>query len=282
MKGFRVPPPTVKQASVNGVTLTYLEQGQGAPVVFVHGMLSDYRVWEGQREPVAQRYRCIVLTQRYYGTSPWPDGGEQFSLATHVDDLAAFMHRLKVGPVHVVGWSYGGAIALTLAVQHPELVKSMFVYEHSLITIVTDPADAKVVGEDRKDMLAQGETAIRAGDTLKAAQLLIDGTNSQPGMFDTLPAATRSATLDNARTLPLQFAAPPPPPISCAQLSHITVPVAIVVGGLTRPFYRILSGTASSCIPGSRLIVIPRGRHSAPAEAPSAFNEALLGFLNDN
>ncbi len=282
MKGSSVPPATVRQASVNGVSLTYLEQGQGTPVVFVHGVLSDYRVWEGQREPVAQRYRCIVLTQRYYGTSPWPDRGEKFSLATHVDDLAAVIRGLKAGPVHVVGWSYGGAIALTLAVQHPELIKSLFVYEHALMTIVADPADAKVLGEDRRDMLAPGETAFKAGDSAKAARLLVDGINGQPGMFDTLPAATRSATLDNARTLPLQFGAPPPPPISCAQLSHITVPVAIAVGELTRPFYRILADTASRCIPGSRLIVIPKGRHSAPPEAPSAFNEALLGFLKDN
>lgn len=282
MKDSSVPPPTVKQASVNGVSLTYLEQGQGAPVVFVHGVLSDYRVWEGQREPVAQRYRYIVLTQRYYGVSPWPDRGEKFSLATHVDDLAAFIRGLKAGPVHVVGWSYGGAIALTLAVQHPELGKSLFVYEHALMTIVTDPADAKVLGEDRKDMLAAGDTAFKAGEIARAARLLVDGINGQPGMFDTLPATTRSATLDNARTLPLQFGAPPPPPISCAQLSHITVPVAIAVGELTRPFYRILADTASRCIPGSRLIVIPKGRHSAPPEAPSAFNEALLGFLKDN
>lgn len=53
MKGSSLPPPTVRQASVNGVSLMYLEQGQGAPVVFVHGVLSDYRIWEGRREPVS-------------------------------------------------------------------------------------------------------------------------------------------------------------------------------------------------------------------------------------
>jgi pimeloyl-ACP methyl ester carboxylesterase len=134
MKGLS---PAVRQASVNGVTLTYLEQGEGAPVVFVHGTLSDSRAWEAQRDPVAQHFRCIVLTQRYYGLGPWPDKGEKFSRPTHIDDLGAFIRGLKLGPVHLVGWSYGGSIALTLAVQQPELVKSLFVYEHSLVTIVT-------------------------------------------------------------------------------------------------------------------------------------------------
>jgi pimeloyl-ACP methyl ester carboxylesterase len=276
--GMKDLPPAVRQASVNGVNLTYLEQGQGAPVVLVHGTLSDYRAWEGQREPVAQHFRCIVLTQRYYGLDPWPDKGEKFSRATHIDDLAAFIRGLKAGPVHVVGWSYGGTIALTLAVLHPELVKSLFVYEHSLVTIVTDPADARAVGDDRKDIRAQGETALKAGDLAKAARLFVDAIHGQPGIFDTLSPGMRAAMLDNARTIPLDFGAPPPPSISCAQLGQIKVPVAIAVGELTRSSYKILADTASRCIPGSRLIVIPKGRHSALSEAPAAFNEALLGF----
>jgi pimeloyl-ACP methyl ester carboxylesterase len=281
MKDSPVPPPAVRQARVNGVNLTYLEQGEGAPIVFVHGTLSDYRAWEGQREPVAQHFRCIVLTQRYYGLGPWPDKGEKFSRATHIDDLGEFIRGLKAGPVHLVGWSYGGSIALTLAVQQPELVKSLFVYEHSLVTIVTDPTDAKAVGDERKDIRTQGETAFKTGDLAKTARLLVDAIHGQPGIFDTLSASMRVAMLDNARTIPLDFGAPPPPAVSCAQLGQIKVPVAIAVGELTRPSYKILADTASRCIPGSRLIVIPNGRHSALSEAPTAFNEALRGFLKD-
>ena len=128
-------------------------------------------------------------------------------------------------------------------------------------------------------MLAPAATATKAGDTAGAARLLVDGVNGQRGIFETLPSTARSATLDSARTLPLLFGAPPPPPITCAELEHIKVPVAIAVGELARPSYRILADTASRCIRGSRLIVIPQGRHSAPTEAPAAFNEALLGFL---
>src|SRR5688572_18037299 len=72
--------PVVKKMNVNGVSLAYLEQGQGAPVVFVHGSNSDYRVWELQRDAVAHRYRFIALTQRYFGTDPWPDDGSKFSV----------------------------------------------------------------------------------------------------------------------------------------------------------------------------------------------------------
>ncbi len=177
----------VKRMSVNGADLVYLEQGQGTPVVFVHGAFSDHRAWEGQREAVAQRYRYIALTQRYFGTAPWPDSGEKYSLATHADDLAVFIRELRTGPVHVVGWSYGGAIALALAVQHPELVKSLFLHEPSLATFVTDPADVKAAGEDRRDMTAPAAGASKAGDTAGAVRLFFDGVNGQPGIFETLP-----------------------------------------------------------------------------------------------
>jgi pimeloyl-ACP methyl ester carboxylesterase len=80
------------------------------------------RAWEGQREAVAQRYRFIAPTQRYFGTGRWPDDGARFSMETHVDDLVALVAKLDAGPVHVVGWSYGGGIALALIARQPEWV----------------------------------------------------------------------------------------------------------------------------------------------------------------
>ena len=129
---------SVDQISVNGVNLPYVERGRGAPVVFVHGYISDYRAWDAQCEAPAQGYRYIAVSQRYFGLTPWHDSGELFSFATHVSDLAAFIRALSAGPVHVVGWSYGAALGLALAVQHRDLVKSLFAYEPGIATFVTD------------------------------------------------------------------------------------------------------------------------------------------------
>jgi pimeloyl-ACP methyl ester carboxylesterase len=280
---MKMAPPAVKQANVNGVDLVYLEQGQGAPVVFVHGACADHRAWEGQREAVAQRHRYIALTQRYFGTAPWPDSGEKFSLATHADDLAVFIRELKAGPVRVVGWSYGGGIALALAVQHPTLLKALFLHEPvGIASFVTDPADAKTASEDRREMVGPASDASKAGDTAGAVRLFFEGVSGQLGAFETLPPATRSIFLDNARTIPLQFGAPPPSALSCAQLGEINVPVTVTKGELTRAYFRILADTASRCIPGSHLVVVSQGGHAAPALTAAAFNDALLDFLKDN
>ena len=271
--------PVTRQAEVNNVKLTYLEQGHGEPVVFVHGAMSDFRAWEPQRKAVAQHFQFIALTQRYFGDAVWPDKGEKFSLATHVDDLAAFIGALKAGPVHLVGWSYGGGIALALTVQHPELVRSLFLFEPSPTTIVTDPVETRVLGEDTNAMIFPAAAACKSGNTFEAARQLFDGVSARPGAFDKLPPEKRALLLENARTIPLQMGAPPPTPLSCAQLGQIKVPVAIVKGESTRPYFVVLADTASRCIPGSRSITIPKGGHLAPAEEPESFNKALLGFL---
>jgi pimeloyl-ACP methyl ester carboxylesterase len=84
---------------------------------------------------------------------------------------------------------------------------------------------------------------------------------------------------ENARTLALFRAAPPPPPVSCEELSAIRVPVCVLRGENTRKYYTIIAQQVHDCIPNSRLIVIPRGRHVGYIENPSAFNAALLAHL---
>ncbi len=91
---------------VNGVDLFYLDQGTGAPVVFVHGSFLDFRFWEPQRQAIAQQYRFIAYNRRYHGMDPWPDDGQHYTAATHAADLADFIRELHTGPVHLVGHSY--------------------------------------------------------------------------------------------------------------------------------------------------------------------------------
>lgn len=273
-----VNPPAIKQSNADGVTLPYLDQGQGTPVVFVHGAFADHRIWDAQREAIAKRYRYIALDQRYFGKNPWPDNGANYSLAIHTADLAAFIRKLNAGPVHVVGWSYGGNIVLALAVQHPDLVRSVFVNEPSLGSIVTSPADQKLLGDERKE-LAPAVAAAKAGDDAQATRLFAEWVNADPGGFDAIPSTMRTVHLENGRTIPAHFGAPPPAPITCAQLGTIKAPVAVTKGQQTRPFFLILADTTALCIPGSELLTIPNARHLAPYENPAAFNDALLAFL---
>ena len=192
--------PQIKQASVNGVTLVYEEQGEGPTVVFIHGCCTDYRAWDAQREAIAAHYRFIGLNLRYHGTAPWPDDGSKYSVATHVDDVAAFIRGLNAGPVNLVGWSSSGPTVLLVALQHPELLHSLMIHEPASVTFITDPAILKAAGEDRQAILGPAIAASKAGDLAGVAHLVPAGVNNQPDFFDTAPPEIRSMFLDNART----------------------------------------------------------------------------------
>lgn len=272
------PRPVLKQVQVPGATLPYLEQGTGEPVVFVHGSFADHRVWEGQREAISQQYRYIALDQRYYGATPWSDIGSNFSLNTHADDLAVFIERLGIGKVHLVGHSYGGAVVLVLTARRPDLVRSLFIYEPALGSIVTDPETQKILAEEQKG-LAPAVAKSKAGDQATAVQLFIDWVESQEGAFNTLSKQTSQVLIENARTVPLQLSAPPPPAVSCAQLAQTNVRATVGKGGQSRPYYTLLSDAIHRCMPGSQLIAIPSARHMAPAKDRAAFNTAVLNHL---
>ena len=272
------PVPALKHVLLRGADLRYVEQGQGTAVIFVHGGSSDHRIWEHQRTVVSERYRFIALDQRYFGSAPWPDNGAEFSLATHVSDLAEFVRAKQLAPVYLVGQSYGAVVVLSAAIQHPELVRGLFVNEPPLLSVLTDPADLEIVREGAGEFSRISAMA-KAGDTVSAARSFYDWVNGEQGAFDTLPAEARAVRLENARTLSWQFSPLTRASITCAQLRQLAVPVTITKGERTRAYFRPVAESVHRCIRGSSLVTIPGAQHGAPSQAPVLFNQALLAFL---
>ncbi len=264
--------------TVETVILKYLEQGEGEPVVLIHDAFSDHRVWEAQCEAVVARgYRFIAPDLRYHGDTPWTDDGAKYSLAIHTSDVAEFIRQLDAGPVHVVGWSYGSNVSLVLAAQYPELVRSLVLYEPAFDPIVSNPDDLETLG---KEWGSNGAfAASQAGDQEEAVRLFADWITEPSGSFEALEPSFRTVLLENSRTLPLLFASPPDPPITCDQIGQITMPVTVVKGEQTRPAFVVYSDTAHECIPDSQVVTTPDATHLAPYENPTAFNEVVLSHL---
>ena len=267
-----------KTLLVNGETLTFVDEGTGPPILFLHGAVADHRAWGLQREAIATKYRFIALTMRYFGIAPWPDSGTNFSQETHVVDIAAFIQKLGAGPVFVVGHSYGSRTALALAVRHPDLVRGLFLNEPGLFSAVTDSSARDSAAKDRLAMNAVA-TIAQTGTAQQVSREWSAYVTGMPDSFDSLPAASKQMMVDNARTVPLQLKPQMQIPLTCADLDQIRVPVAITMGEHTRPYFRITVGAVSRCLPISRLIVIERATHRAPTENPIAFNQALIAFI---
>lgn len=248
-------------------------------MLLVHGSNADQRIWDEHGDRLAQRYRVLALTQRYFGTTAWPDDGRGFSLENHAADLATFLRGLGEPPVTLVGWSYGAGVCLAMAARHPTLAGRLFLYEPALATFVTAPEQRERAQHDRLEMIAEAKAASGAGQSDAAVELFMDGVNDAPGTFRGLPEAIRTMMVENGRMLPLLFAAPPPPPVTCEELGRITIPTIIALGAASRAFYSIAARAAAGCIPHARLVVVPDARHLWPIQDPPGFCQLVSEVL---
>lgn len=273
---------SAKEVEVNGVRLHYVEQGSGEPIVFVHGGLGDQRSWEPVREEIAKKYRFVAVTLRYYGAGPWKDDGRDFSVATHADDLAKVISSLNAGPVHLVGYSYGGAVATTAALKNWSLVRSLTVYEPALIPVLPAESEGgKAAREDRTKSVGSAITAAKAGNSIQAARLFIEGVfQLPPGGFDRLPQATQTRVLENARVMPLMLAAIQRHTMTCDMLRNFTHPTLVMRGEKTQAYYVLINNAVGKCLPGAQEVVLQNVNHNGPVRDPAAFTAAVLEFLS--
>jgi pimeloyl-ACP methyl ester carboxylesterase len=271
-----------KEVEVNGVRLSYVDEGSGEPVVFVHGLVTDLRTWQPLKQAIAGQHRFIAYTQRYFGTKPWNDEGEQFSVAALADDLAKFIVALDAGPVHLVAWSYGGQVATVTALNSPSLIRSLILYEPSVMSVLPEASgEAETAREDRARMLAPAIAASKAGDCVKASRLLLESViKLSPGGSYLESESLQTMVDENARATPLALAAPPPPDVTCDMLKNFSRPTLVMRGEQTHTAYVLINEAIVKCIPGAKQVVLANVNHDGPLRDPAGFSAAILDFLS--
>jgi pimeloyl-ACP methyl ester carboxylesterase len=110
---------------LNDIDLMVEVFGEGEPLLFIHGLGSSHADWEAQVEFFADRYQVIVFDVRGHGQSSKPAG--PYSVPLFAADTVSMLNALGIGPVHAVGISMGGMIALQLALDYPEAVRSLVI-----------------------------------------------------------------------------------------------------------------------------------------------------------
>lgn len=268
---------------IDGADLDYVEGGAGEPILLVHGAWMDLRFWAPQRASLEPSFRVITYSLRYHGTAAWPDDGRNYTVATHVADLARLIEAVVDQPPHLVGLSLGGLFATLLAQRRPELVRSLTLAEPSLPSLIADLPEGKAALAARANAFEPIVAAVRGGDAVRAAALFFEYVNHRgPGAFDRLPDETRGMILDNARTVALlldALAAGPPPDVSPVMVAQIAAPTLLVEGAQTLRYYTLINDVVAAALPRCTRRVIPDATHLMTSQNPVAFNTALLAFL---
>jgi pimeloyl-ACP methyl ester carboxylesterase len=116
---------TVEIALESGIRLHYVSEGDGDPVVLLHGTGCDHRFWKLQREAYAERYQVVTVDMRGAGQSDVPPDPTTYTSEVMADDIAALVRSLELAPVHLAGHSLGSCVAQQVAIRHPDVVRSL-------------------------------------------------------------------------------------------------------------------------------------------------------------
>lgn len=269
-----------KKVLVGDVQLHYIERGRGEPLILLHGGQGDFRSWSPQMEALAPKYRVISYSRRYHYPNANPLTSTSHSARTDAADLAGFIAALRLGPVHLVGTSYGAFTALAFAIDHPDLVRTMVLAEPPVLPWATGTArGADLYREFMTTAYEPAGKAFAAGDSVGAMRLFINRFDG-PGAFDALPPERRRIVMQNARFFKAVTASSDPfPNLSKEKAGRLSMPVLIIRGANTKELDILVSEEVTRIIPNAEKAIIPQAGHSSPRQNPLAFNAAVLEFL---
>lgn len=282
--------------TANGITIEYDVRGDSdaTPILLVMGLGGQLTDWpiEFVDLLVGEGFRVIRLDNRDAGLSTFfdwqppstakmaammvarrrPDAG--YLLRDMANDAAALLEAIDVGAAHVVGVSMGGMIAQTMAIHHPERVRSL--------TSIMSTTGSRKHGQPERRLLAKvarlpPPTRDNAIDRAVHMFRLIGGSEFDETEFRSRAEANiqRSFRPDGTgRQLTAIMASPD----RTSALSTVTAPT-LVVHGLSDPLVRPSGGVATArAIPGSRLVMYPEMGHDLP---PSRWAE-IVGAISRN
>lgn len=260
----------VETIEVGGQRLAYRSAGSGPPLVLLHGLWADSRWWRLQLEGLADPFTVIAWDAPGCGSSSDPPA--DYGLAGYADAVARLIGALRIDRPHIVGLSFGGALAIEVARRHPHLPRSLVLasayagWAGSLAPDVVEARLARVLAE-----------ADRPPEEWVAGYI--------PGFFarpvaPELVAEVTDIMLD-VRSAGITHMARA---IAAADLrdavADISAPTLLLYGERDERSPLDVARDLHIRIPHAELVVLPGVGHASNIEAPAAFNEAVRRFLS--
>lgn len=259
---------------VNGTSLYVEDTGPGSTgetVAFSHGLLWGTELFAPQIAALRGRYRCIAWDHRGQGKSA-PDHRHCIGMELVWQDAVALLEKLAPGPVHFVGLSMGGFVAMRLAARRPELVRSLVLIETSadpeplenvpryrLLVRVVRVLGPRAV-KSRVEPIMLGRTILadpaRAAERRRYAEIMMrrrDVWRAVNGVID------RAGVYD--------------------ELARIEAPTLVLAGDEDVATVPAKAERLQAAIAGAKLVRVPRAGHSSSVEEPAAVTSAIEAFL---
>jgi pimeloyl-ACP methyl ester carboxylesterase len=264
--------------AVNGVELSYDVHGtRGDPAVLVHGSLQDRHSWDRTVPGLATMMEVVAYDRRGHGESgmaPRPH-----PVRDDAADLAGLLEGLDLFPAHVIAHSYGGAVALRLAIDRPEMVRSLTIHEPPLLGLLSDdPASAAEAGR-----LLSGvrylQQQIRAGRRALAVEQIVDLFSTEPRAWQRLPAAVQQSMVLAADRWAEEFEDPEAVLPDRVASTELMVPALLTYGSRSPRFLRRIVDDLGALLRNAHVVEIPDAGHVPQIARPDQYVGLLVTFL---
>lgn len=253
----------------DGGRLAYLEQGDGSPILLIHG--TGGSAWFDSAARLARSHRVITFDRRGFGDSTGDAGADY--LARHVEDAAELMRHLNARSATIVGHSWGGIVALGLTVTHPELVGRMVLME-PVFHAKRHPTPRFLLAFMRIQLLRK----VRGAEAATVAFLRFATSRADGGTtYDRLPPEMRAQLMNNATGTMAELGAGTGEALSDERVAEIKTPVLILEGAVSQSVFRKASSRLAKTLPQAQVQVLPGASHLMQFDAPSDFERAVLG-----
>jgi pimeloyl-ACP methyl ester carboxylesterase len=259
-----------ERVEVEGLEIAFQRAGAGPPLILVHGGISDSRVWRAQLEDLSDQFAVVAWDAPGCGGSDDPP--EDFGLADYADCLASFIQALELDRPHVLGHSFGGGLALQLAVRYQGLPKSL---------VVAGGYAGWGGSLPPNEVAARLDLALRLADELPKPIT----PEAVPGLFsdampseriDEIASIMSEVRPTGTRVMARAFAAADLRDL----LPQIRVPTLLLYGGDDERAPRSVAEALHGRIPTSTLVTKPGFGHEWYLESPETFNAEVRRFLD--
>ena len=252
---------------VGDVKLNYQVDGSGKPIVFIHGLGSSRRDWEYQIDFFSKRYQVLTYDVRGHGASDNPPG--PFSMEQFSKEAEALIRSQVMAPAHVVGISMGGMIALQLALDSPDIVRSLVVVNAGPDMVIKNFKQRRQVWQRfllvrlfgmRKVGEVLGSRIFPGEDQVDLRNLFIErwAENDSQAWQESLKAVVGWSVIDRLGEIKC--------PVLVISADQDYTPVSEKEAYVTR-------------FPDARLVVVADSHHATPVDQPEKFNQILMDFI---
>jgi 3-oxoadipate enol-lactonase len=249
------------------IALNVRQWGAGDPVVLVHGLGMSSDLWLHQVRPFSARYHVIAIDLRGFGRSDCPRGVGMYTIDNFAADIADVIRALDLAPVHYVGTSMGGYFGIALALNAPQLCRSLALCHTACRSSIAD------------DVLEARITALTNQSMDEYAKLVSVQALAQPAD----PVVTEwleGRVARNDRDVYTQVLTEGLRNFDTTdRVKSIQLPTLALVGENDRVIPPQHGREIADLIPNAQLIEIAGVGHLSYMEKPDTFNQALLEFL---